>query len=527
MNAKAYILLAVMVSCATAWAGEATARTQVRKVALFKNGYNWVEMSATLPDARRVRLLDMPQALLGTVWWDAASGVRELEGSSEEIDSSVADYDYADLLAANAGRQVKIALRNDRLLEGKILPQLARKTAEDSFLKPLTASDPQAPKIILVETGDGVQCVTVTEVVWVDFSESPRLPVKKETSHRVTAQLERPNPGAAFRFGYVSGGMSWLPEYSLELGENGTAKLTCRANIINEMTELEDVELQLVSGFPSLGDALVGSPLNRAVKLADFLEKLGALTRESNSYLTRNSAVAAPAPMALYRKGGADESGADEPDSQQVEDLFYYSLPHFSCKRGESVLREIFSHDVPYEHVYTCRVPNQSELERRSRRGEPVADVWHCVRLTNAGRQAWSTGIATCTAGGRIAGRSTLYFAAPGAETLLRLNKSMQASVQCREVMVNREERDMVGTTRKKEVGVYQGVVTLKNDSDRAMELRLTKEVNGLVTQADKEGGIDVSPSYAGNPRSVITWKFIAQPGEESQLNYAYEYENN
>ena len=506
-------------------ANQASAPVQVRKVALFKNGFNWVELSATLPEGRQVRLSGMPQALLGTVWWDAASGVRELEGSSEEIDSSVADYDYADLLAANVGRQVNIMLKNDRQIEGKILPQVTEKPTDDSFLQPQEETKSQAPKIILVETGDGVQCVTATEVVWADFSESPQLPVKKETSHRVTALLERPNPGATFRFGYVSGGMSWLPEYSLELGENGTAKLTCRANIINEMAELEDVELQLVSGFPSLGGALVASPLNRAVKLADFLEKLGLHTEESSSDHTRNSVVSAPAPMALRRKRGVDESESDEPGSRQVEDLFYYTLPHFSCRRGESVLREIFSYDVPYEHVYTCRVPNQSELERRSRRGEPVADVWHCMRLTNTGHQAWSTGIVTCTVAGQIVGRSTLYFAAPGAESLLRLNKTMQASVQCSEVMVNREERDILGAKRKKVVGVYQGVVTLKNDSARAMELQLAKEVNGLVTDAGKDGKINVSPSYSGNPRSVITWKFIVKPGEESQLNYSYEFE--
>ena len=210
-----------------------------------------------------------------------------------------------------------------------------------------------------------------------------------------------------------------------------------------------------------------------------------------------------------------------------MEDLFYYSLPHFSCERGKSILRDLFSCEVPYSHVYTCRVPNQSMLENLSRRGEPVADVWHCVRLTNIDKQAWSTGIVTCTVDGQIAARSTLYFAAPGAETLLRLNKSLQATVQCNEALMKREERKIPGRGNDSAtVSIFRGTITLRNNSDREMELRLTKEVTGLVIEADKEGRINVSPSYSGNPRSVIAWTFTVKPGESIELHYFYEYGN-
>ena len=56
MNTKATFLLLAALSSGIAMGEEnAVATAQVRKVALFKNGYNWVEMSATLPDAQRVQ----------------------------------------------------------------------------------------------------------------------------------------------------------------------------------------------------------------------------------------------------------------------------------------------------------------------------------------------------------------------------------------------------------------------------------------------------------------------------------------
>ena len=123
MNAKlTFLLLAALSSGIAMGAEDAIATAQVRKVALFKNGYNWVEMSTTLPDAQRVRITGMPDALLGTVWWDAASGVWQLEGGSVEVESVMESYGYADLLMANAGKQVKIFLKKDRQTEGKLLP---------------------------------------------------------------------------------------------------------------------------------------------------------------------------------------------------------------------------------------------------------------------------------------------------------------------------------------------------------------------------------------------------------------------
>ena len=518
-------LLAVLADGTMAGTEGAQAAACVRKVALFKNGCNWVEMSATLPDAQSVRITAMPDALLGTVWWDAASGVRQLEGDSVEVEKSVEDYGYADLLMANEGKQVKIFSKN-RQVEGKLLPPAKRETPKGSFPEPEGEQAPNIPKIFFVQTVDGVQSVAAEDVMGVDFAETPQLPMRKVMSNIVTAQLDKPNPGAEFRFGYVSDGMSWLPEYSLELSEGGTAKLTCRANIINEMADMKDVELRLVSGFPMLGEAMAPSPLNRALKLQDFLKRLGFLTEERNYTNLRgvSSAVVA-APCAAESDDFEDDEGSE--DSKQVEDLFCYTLPHFSCERGKSLLIKLFSCEVPYSHVYTCCVPNQSMLERLSRSGDPVADVWHCIRLSNTGKQAWSTGIVTCTTGGQIVARSTLYFAAPGAETLLRLNKSMQTRVQCSEELVKREERNVPGRRDDSvTVSTFRGTVTLRNSSDRPMELRLTKEVNGLVTEAGKEGRTSVSPSYSGNPHSVITWKFTVQSGEEAELPYTYEYEN-
>ncbi len=535
-NVKAVGLFILAMFVGGAMAGQQdvpTAQVQVRKVALFKNGYNWVELTATLPDAELVQLAGMPNVLLGTVWWDSGTGVVSLKGSTRECTVPEVGYSCAELLAANAGKWVKLTLSGGRVTEGTLPPRQQEQTPEGSFLTTPDESGSVAPRVVMLQTHTGDIGVRAEDVVGVEAAtgETLQVPTRKENVPVVSARLTKPSPGATFTFGYVSNSMSWLPEYSLELGQDGLATLTARANIINEMADMNDVQLQLVSGFPALGDALIDSPLNRNVKLGELLRKLGVTTWETRK--TRAPAGNAVAYQARAADAFAEEDmdGAPEEgregDTKRVEDLFYYTLPHFTCARGQSLIREIFTEQVPYSHIYTCTVPDQNALERLSNRGEPVADIWHCVKLKNTGKQTWSTGIVTCTQESNLVARSTLYFAAPGGETLLRLNKTLQADVLCREELSNREERPEKGKDRDKTVTVstYTGVLTLKNNMDREMPVRLTKQVEGYAKTADGDANITVSPSYSGNPRSKIIWEFTLRPGETLERTYSYEYE--
>lgn len=534
MNAIVLFMLAAFTGGVVAAAQEApVARAEVRKVALFKNGYNWVEMSATLPDASVVQLSGMPNMLLGTIWWDSSTGVVGLEGKEKECLVSIPNYSYPELLAANAGKNVKLTLNGGRQLTGKVLAPPTLKSPDGSFLASHAEGQEPAPRIATLQTAFGVSSVRGEDIAGVDVAsgETLQLPTRKESVPVVDVRLSKPNPGAPFSFGYVSNGMSWLPEYNLELGKDGIATLTARADIINEMADLNDVQLQLVSGFPALGESLIDSPLDRSVKLNELLRKLGMLAwetrRESVNRMSYKSA------RATDTEGGVG-SGGIAARTVQVEDLFYYTLPHFTCARGQSIIREIFTEQVPFSHIYTCTVPNQSILQNLSVPGEPVADVWHCVKLKNSGQQAWSTGIVTCTQEGNLVARSTLYFAAPNGESLLRLNKTLQADVRCSEELTAREERPQKvhspRTSKKwgqsvQMISVYSGVLTFKNASDREMPMRVTKHVNGFVKAADEQAVVNVSPSYSGNPMSTIVWEFTLKPGESLNRTYTYEYE--
>ena len=64
--------------------------------------------------------------------------------------------------------------------------------------------------------------------------------------------------GKPFAVSYLSAGLTWAPAYRIALGPDAQLQLDQSATLINELEDLKEVELNLVSGFPNL--EYLGSP---------------------------------------------------------------------------------------------------------------------------------------------------------------------------------------------------------------------------------------------------------------------------
>lgn len=524
-----YLSLAAL---AAALGSAAEVQMQAERVALFKNGYACVQMQGKLPADARLNVCNMPQPILGSFWWQAPVGVVRLEGREREVEIPASGFSYAELLEANEGKQAIVEMANGAVYQGRICLPPKAVTDSGSFIYP--ASDgseslmpsPLNDKLILQTLQGGSVCLDKGEIGSLEFpaSEQPRLPMKKLKLAELEVELAAPAPEGTLRLGCLSRGMSWLPSYSLALGEDGQAELICKATIINDLVDLKGVELELVSGFPALGSFLVPSALADAGAVLKVIGMLGREQQEENGVAMMTNSASYKSRMVV----GGSELAASAAQLNRAEDLFYYSIPNFTCRRGETILRPVFAVTVPYRHVYTCNVPNQNVLERLSRSGSPIADVYHCVRLENKGVAPWSAGVVTCTSGGHLAARGALSFTAPGQESLLQLNKTFDAAVSCREELVRRglSRRERMQHSRSDEpvASLYRGYLTLRNKGDKSMELELSKAIVGTATECSDAGQIDIILTNFGNAASAITWKATLAPGEEKTFTYTYEY---
>ena len=73
---------------------------------------------------------------------------------------------------------------------------------------------------------------------------------------------------------YLTRGITWAPSYRVDLSDAGELRLVQKAVIRNELRDLEDVELALISGFPNVEFSNVTSLLSPGNSMNEFFNQL-------------------------------------------------------------------------------------------------------------------------------------------------------------------------------------------------------------------------------------------------------------
>ncbi len=502
-------------------------------VALFKNGYGFVTMQGTLPEGNSAELKPLPVPTLGTFWLEAGQGVdiartvsslRTTKEPSLQVTPSL-------LAASNPYARVIITLKGGSVVNGKILPiprpSMTRNNphiignGSSETLPP----DPNGNILILTispETNIASRVlVSPSEIVGFELLDSGKMPTVSVKTPVVTLELKKPAPGCQVRATCLAQGISWSPSYRLSLREDGTAFFEAKATVVNNLMDMDDVSLELITGFPSLEYAEHTDPM---ALLPNAMPK--PLSARSLALMNR-----APSP---------EEIAMDEESEEQMpiggvksEDLFFYPVDHFSAKADEVVALPLFSAEVGYEHIYTWDVPDPSTFADRSddennnnnAEETPNADVWHCIRMKNTLSVPLTKAPIEFMSQNRIAGQNTMPYTPPGGDCTIKMNKAVNVIADCHLSLVKREKyrnlraRDTYKT--ENEVGL-----SLENRTGKEIAVEIKQKLSGIVSQAsdDAKTNVEVNFSDPENPSSTVQWTLRLKPGERKTVSYHYIY---
>ena len=225
-------------------AAPAVVNTQVSRVALFKNGLAFFIRQGELPArAGPVQVGPLPAASHGTLWLRFSPAVSFANLSTGE-ESALEQRDAVsipELLRANVGKKVRVLFGSNDSLEGLLM-----------------AFPP----------GSGSRII---------FLETPLLQGTQEGSRvSLTGELVKTAPNQALTVSYLSKGLTWAPSYVIDVSQPKQGLLSAKAEIINEVEDLKDVSVDLVTGYPYLQFSDIVSPLARRENLTAFLNALGS-----------------------------------------------------------------------------------------------------------------------------------------------------------------------------------------------------------------------------------------------------------
>jgi hypothetical protein len=471
----------------------------------------------------------------------------------------------AELLRANVGAEATFEEVDGKSWPGKIVAFPERASAEIAATSPPGAGEPLPVRgnVMLAETATGTRAVAVERIQGVTFKGPCRTGVRtEEFRDLLTLQLAwKTERAATAEVGmvYLQRGLRWIPEYRIDVDGAGRAKVRLQATLVDDLADLDRAVVHLVVGVPKFDFGADLDPMGLAADAAEVAARTDLSSRFAN--FGSNGIQTQIANTAEY--GPADRSGAGLGDSvggaAANEDLFVFDVKDVSLRRGERMTLAVAEFEIPYADVYTVEAPvtpppevwqsgrGADEIEKARQLLRPVA--MHKIRLTDESAFPITTAAAVILRDGRLLGQGTTSYTplcgkcdvAVTQAVGLRVAKAEQESGRTPDAMRWRKESfhrvDLAGS------------LTLTNDSERAYEVEVTRNVLGAVDTADHGGAVvavnlaedagvasgAAPPAWWGwfnwpwwwrnvNGAGRITWKVKVEPHASVPLGYAWHY---
>lgn len=544
----ACLLFCLCCLCAAAAAEPAATQTQLKRAALFKNGLGFFVREGTLSGAQTSVLLGPFAAPSHGAFWvsaPASAGMRNVVARSAVVKGSpILARDLPGLMRANIGKEVTIWPSPDSTapIKGTLIAFAPDRPAPSPPVSPYDMGRAEAATdystrwdaspYALVRTEGGIVAVGAQSISRISFALSeisprfePELP-----GAELEATFATPKTGDWLSVSYLAKGITWAPSYLIDISDGKQARLSAKAEVINEAEDLKGTHVDLITGFPNLKFSDVPSPIAMKTDLAGFLNALGgtgarpeAMANVMTQAVMYRRDGGGPAETSIAPSYGAAATG------EAAEDLFLYPVEDVTLAQGETGYFPLFTETVPYTECYEWTIPdqiNQSDYYSQPQpQPEPRETVWHSLRLTNTTRVPWTTAPAETLKDGQIVGQDVLSYTPTNAKVTVKITQASSVSAEQSETETNRE-RDAVSLYGDHFDRVtVQGELRVTNYQDKVISLEIKKTLSGEVKSSDPKAKDSTLAQGLKrmNPVHELTWTIPLKPQESRKITYTYQ----
>jgi len=505
---------------------------------LFKNGLTVVRKAASVPGPGTYRIDDVPEPVHGTFWVEAGAGV-EVRMTSQVVDAPIHGKAGANFQEELVGREVVIHFRDGQIppAAGKVVA-VERAKGEDAWDRTHQrprhsygyAAQPSSPgRFLILDGPEGRTYVESSMIAYLrakggDGTVKERKPVLLLTVPKTAGE-----PGEVF-LSYLARGASWAPSYRVDVSDPETLTIEQKAVVKNELGDIEDAEISLISGFPSVQFGHVTSPLSLRTTWTQFFQQLNQRIDPGHfigsNIIGQQRAVTYNAPPST---AGLDLSAT--PSGEGV-DLHYQSLGKRTLSEGDSLAVGTASGKAPYERIVEWIVPDTrlangryiNDYQRQQDPDKYEDAAWDAVHFKNPLPFPMTTAPAMIVSNGRFNGQRMTYWVNTGEETTLHITKALSLRTHHAEhEEPGKREIVYVGGNDFRKVAV-KGELKINNHRNEDVSLVIRRRFSGDLVSADGSPRcvLRVEGVYSVNKRNELIWAFELKPGEEKALTYQY-----
>ena len=299
---------------------------------------------------------------------------------------------------------------------------------------------------------------------------------------------------------YLQTGLSWSPEYIINLESEQSGVLSYSGVVCNEGADLINATVYLVekgAQFSSELSPLVFFPTDQGylAKRAE-LTVMGIQPEKSMAY-TPNLLTVEASSLIMYKHNN-----------------------EVTLKKGERVQLPLFRGAVRVEPLYQVQLSRSLFSQEVS-----VAPVWKVYRVYNNSSIPWIEGRVMLMMRGRPLGMGEFPYIAMNQSGEIRVMTEPEIRVQASEVEFERVQGSMVFQEQEYTFVRVRGEITVENTKNSQVKMKVTHQVPGEVLSVG-EGGSAVKKALfqiGPNPTSELSWELTVWPQSQAQLTYTYQ----
>ena len=519
-------------------------KTRLVSVALFKNGLGFITRAAELPAGQGIVLIEgLPAPAHGTFWvhaLDSGAAIRDVVAFERETVGRIEATSVQEIIEANVGQTVDLRLGDKETVHAKIVSVPTDRGPDPPRSNPgrfgydagAYATPPQASSLVILQSSGGTMAVNKNAVLQVSSASGALKTTIERRKRTVTLRLRAERRGGPGRIAvaYMAKGITWAPSCAIDITDARKARLTARAEIIDEIEDLDGAQVNLVTGFPNLKFADVIDPIAMRGDLAAFLNSVSnPAPGGSSGYrgAVMQQAVLSNARMDDESMFPAYASGPLE--GQTMEELFFYPQSGVTLRQGERGYYPLYTAEVPYEHLYEWHIEDaldqQDQYRTPEAEPEKAEEVWHSIRLTNSSRVPWTTAPALTMQGGQVLGQDLIHYTSPGGKTTVKITKAVDIKAERAESETARQRNAASFYGTSYDLVEVHGKLEAVNYKDKGITLTITKELSGEVLASSPAA--KVAKTAKGlkqvNPKSALTWELPVRSRARVEIDYGYK----
>ncbi|MDF1754885.1 MAG: hypothetical protein P1U89_19010 [Verrucomicrobiales bacterium] len=535
------LFTAVLLVC---WTAQASAQSTINRVSLFKNGLAAIQAKVDIPESGEVVMADVPTPVNGTYWVQSDSPLIS-RITKRKVPADFSGFKQSELLRSLAGQQVELALESRPPLIGKVImpPEAKDENFERNYAS-VTSNQfnrywlggnreiPQLEKpMVYIEKRDGsITAITPGEIRQIYFKS------KSEATTEETVLVIKSTDGkpAEANVEYLTRGISWVPSYRLDISDPTKLEIRQKAVLRNELADLSNTEIRVISGFPSIKFASVDAPFAPEANWTKFFKQMVQMAQNSSSH--NGSAFSNSGYTQIGHGSTFNPDNQPQPPAEQGSgsvDLHFQSLGRQDLAKGDVLAMEVARAESNYEQIVDWKVPDTRDADGQQveeyeiqRSPEKYAtEAWDAILFKNPFDFPMTTAAAMIVKNGDFQGQQQTRFTNPGEEITAQINKAL--SVVTRHIETEelnaREETTLFGRDYYRTT--VAGELTVTNYRNSKVTMRIRREFSGKFVSGDEEPEqlLLEKGIHNINARNQLTWRSELKPGEIKKLKYRYE----